>query len=465
MTKTTCGALVMQAVLAGSLHAMSLDLGQCERLAAEHSPIVLAAWTRVEQASARLSVNYAAHGPQVDLVADWAMGAETQAVDDGSGRVSLAGTQEVLRYGRIEDARRSSARAARSAAAQYEVTLLEVISAVRKAYFTYLLTRDEIGRRQQLVEYFGAKSARLEERVQAGLATPVELSEAELEVLEQHLRISNLQRKLRSQRLALFSLMGVLGGEIELERAEILGPRFEEMDLLDPEETQLSELVEEAQRSRPTLLDLQSELAEQREEARGVRWQWAPDVGLGLSKMSGGTRLGLDWAGDGSRWKLTASGERALSLGKERLVPTSSLGGEGFTLEAGASLPLWRGGSRGWLSREQWARLDELRADRRRLANRIALEVVETFYRVKSLKQSIALLRKRADVTRKRLDMVEELFETARGNLNFDDVLRQRAAVNAAEEAFFEERLQYVLSTEELRRVLGRCAVRIGEAG
>ena len=42
------------------------------------------------------------------------------------------------------------------------------------------------------------------------------------------------------------------------------------------------------------------------------------------------------------------------------------------------------------------------------------------------------------------------------GNLNFDDIRRQRVAVNFAEQSYFAERLAYILAAEELRRVLGR---------
>jgi hypothetical protein len=54
------------------------------------------------------------------------------------------------------------------------------------------------------------------------------------------------------------------------------------------------------------------------------------------------------------------------------------------------------------------------------------------------------------------LDTVEELFENAMGNLNFDDIRRQRVAVNSAEQRYFAERLAYILAAEELRRILGR---------
>ena len=42
------------------------------------------------------------------------------------------------------------------------------------------------------------------------------------------------------------------------------------------------------------------------------------------------------------------------------------------------------------------------------------------------------------------------------GNLNFDDLRRQRVAVNFAEQSYFTERLAYILAAEELRRILGR---------
>ena len=63
--------------------------------------------------------------------------------------------------------------------------------------------------------------------------------------------------------------------------------------------------------------------------------------------------------------------------------------------------------------------------------------MVEAFYDLKSRRENTQILRRRADVARQRLDTVEELFENAMGNLNFDDIRRQRVAVNFAEQSYF----------------------------
>ena len=55
-------------------------------------------------------------------------------------------------------------------------------SKVRQAYYRLLLTRDEIASRDELLAYFRAKMDRVQTRLDAGLARPVELHEAELEV-------------------------------------------------------------------------------------------------------------------------------------------------------------------------------------------------------------------------------------------------------------------------------------------
>ena len=124
---------------------------------------------------------------------------------------------------------------------------------------------------------------------------------------------------------------------------------------------------------------------------------------------------------------------------------------------ANVSLPLFQGGRRLARGAEERARLHELHQDRDKTRNLIELEVVEAVLRLaKARRENTQILRRRADVARQRLDTVEELFENAMGYLNFDDIRRQRVAVNFAEQSYFAERLAYILAAEELRRVLGR---------
>ena len=460
----TLGRLALAALcgVATVAHAEEWDLTTCQREAGYHSPVLGAARARWNQMRARTRFDYAEQLPTIGLNADYARSEFTDAPETdlrtsvSSGRsqreLFLEAQQELVRYGATTPSRFAAKHQEQAEKARYREAIIAVDSKVRQAYYRLLLTRDEIASRDELLAYFRAKMDRVQTRLDAGLARPVELHEAELEVLEEQSRINTLQRELRALHLKLFTEIGLVGKR-SLRAIEIVGPPYEQLQLLDPSEANLPALIEEARANRPHLAELVWQIGEQQHQARSVFWQWLPHVGLQLTKDFQDADLGLNWSGDGQTWKVVGSGRR--SLASEGLDPALDRG-EGWRVMANVSLPLFQGGRRLAQSAEEQARLRELRQDRDETRNWIELEVVEAFYALQSRRENTQILRRRADVARQRLDTVEELFENAMGNLNFDDIRRQRVAVNVAEQSYFAERLAYILATEELRRILGR---------
>ena len=438
--------------LSSVLHAEEWDLTTCQRAAGQHSPLLGAARARWNQQAARTRLDYAEQLPTLGLNAEYARSEFADAPEGDQRTLFLQAQQEIVRYGATTPARFAAQHREQAEKARYRETIIAVDSQVRQAYYRLLLTRDEIASRDELLAYFRAKMDRVQTRLNAGLARPVELHEAELEVLEEQSRINNLQRTLRALHLQLFTEVGLVGKR-SLRAIEIVGPPYEHLQLLDPSEADLPALVEEARANRPHLAELVWQIGQQQHQARSVFWQWLPHVGLQLTKDFQDTDLGLNWSGNGQTWKVVGSGRRTLA--SQGLEPALDVG-EGWRVMANVSLPLFQGGRRLAQGAAERARLHELRQDRNETRNLIELEVVEAFYALKSRRENTQLLRRRADVARQRLDTVEELFENAMGNLNFDDLRRQRAAVNGAEQSYFTERLAYIFAVEELRRILGR---------
>ena len=447
-------ALAALGCWASIAHAEEWDLATCQREAGHHSPVLGAARARWNQMAARTRLDYAEQLPTIGLNADYERSefANANSPEADQRELFLQAQQEIVRYGATTDSRFAAKHREQAEKARYREAIINVDSKVRQAYYRLLLTRDEIASRDELLAYFRAKMDRVQTRLDAGLARPVELYEAELEVLEEQTRINNLQRELRALHLKLFTEIGLVGKR-SLRDIEVVGPPYEQLQLLDPSEEDLSVLIEEARANRPHLAELVWQIGQQQHQARSVFWQWLPHVGLQLTKEVQDTDLGLNWSGNGQTWKLVGSGRR--SLASEGLDPALDMG-EGWRVMANVSLPLFQGGQRLARGAEERARLHELRQDRDETRNLIELEVVEAFYALKSRRENTQILRRRADVARQRLDTVEELFENAMGNLNFDDIRRQRVAVNFAEQSYFAERLAYILAAEELRRVLGR---------
>ncbi len=438
--------------LASIAPAEEWDLTTCQRAAGDHSPVLGAARAHWQQMRADTRLDYAEQWPTIGLNADYQRSEEAAAPDTDQRELFLTAQQELVRYGATPAARFAAQHQEQAAKARYRQTIITVDSQVRQAYYRLLLTRDEIASRDELLAYFRAKMERVQTRLDAGLARPVELYEAELEVLEEQARINTLQRALRALRLQLFTEIGLVG-QRSLRAIEVVGPPYEHLALLNPAEADLPALIEEARANRPDLAELDWQINAQHGQARRVFWQWLPHVGLQLTKDFQDSDVGVQWRGDGQTWKVVGSGRR--SLARHGLAPALDAG-EGWRVNAQVSLPLFQGGQRLARRAKEQARLHQLRQDRTETRHWIELEVVEAFYELQSRRENTQLLRRRADVARQRLDTVEELFENAMGNLNFDHIRRQREAVNLAEQRYFAERLTYILAAEKLRRFLGR---------
>ena len=199
-------ALAALCCLASVAHAEEWDLTTCQREAGHHSPVVGAAHARWNQMKARTRLDYAEQLPTIGLNADYARSEFTDAPETdlrlSSGRsqreLFLQAQQEIVRYGATTPSRFAAKHQEQAEKARYREAIIAVDSKVRQAYYRLLLTRDEIASRDELLAYFRAKMDRVQTRLDAGLARPVELHEAELEVLEEQSRINNLQRELRA---------------------------------------------------------------------------------------------------------------------------------------------------------------------------------------------------------------------------------------------------------------------------
>ena len=344
-------ALAALCCLASIAPAEEWDLTTCQREAGHHSPMLGAARARWNQMAGahppRLRRAAPDHRPERRLRAQRIRRRaedrpSAERLDRSQRELFLEAQQEIVRYGATTPSRFVAKHQEQAEKARYREAIIAVDSKVRQAYYRLLLTRDEIASRDELLAYFRAKMDRVQTRLDAGLARPVELHEAELEVLEEQSRINNLQRELRALHLKLFTEIGLVGKR-SLRDIEIVGPPYEQLQLLDPSEADLPALIEEARANRPHLAELVWQIGEQQHQARSVFWQWLPHVGLQLTKDVQDTDLGLNWSGNGQTWKLVGSGRR--SLASQGLDPALDTG-EGWRVMANVSLPLFQGGRR-----------------------------------------------------------------------------------------------------------------------
>jgi len=431
----------------------TLTLDDCIRIALERNKEVLRAHHSVLEMRAALDRDYAERLPYVSIEGDYR--AEGRAgVGDGPDTegygTDLKLSQELLRFGEKEKATFDAERNLRKARFAYRRTELDVFYDVRRAFFSYLLSADEIEQRGEILKEFRRKHERMQMRLNEGKVKPIEVKEAELEVLDERLRINDLKRGLREQKLDLLGDIGILE-EVQAEEAEIAGEVFEEEGEAVSEDS-LDAMVQEAFRRRTELADLEADIREAQEYVRNTYWRWFPDLQAGATYRFERGEVGLDLAGRDRTW-------RTLMTSTYPLYRTDTGADEEgtWTVRFGLEVPLFDGFDRWGVYRIQRARLERLILELERRRNRVALEVTNAFYALLSHKERMEIEEKRAQVTRERLEIIESLIELpVQSFLTFDDILRQRQAFVQAQKRYFQERFNYVMAGEDLRKAIGR---------
>ena len=430
-----------------------LTLDDCIRIALERNKEVLRAHHSVLEMQAALDRDYAERLPQISIVGDYR--AEGQVgVGDGPDAeqygTDLKLSQELLRFGEKENATFDAERNLRKTRFAYRRTQLDVFYGVRRAFFSYLLSADEIEQRGEILKEFRRKHERMQMRLNEGKVKPIEVKEAELEVLDERLRINDLKRGLRKQKLDLLREIGILE-EVRAEEVDIVGKVFEEKGEAASEDS-LDEMIQEAFQRRTELADLEADIRESQEHLRDTYWRWFPDLQARATYKFDRGDIGLDLTGNNRTW-------RTLATSTYPLYRTDTEADEEGTwaIRFGLNIPLFDGFDRWGMYRIQRARLERLILELERRRNRVALEVTNAFYALLSHKEQMEIEEKRAQVTRERLEIIESLIELpVQSFLTFDDILRQRQAFVQAQKRYFQERFNYVMAGEDLRKTIGR---------
>lgn len=447
------GLFLLFPLSAGSAER-TLTLDACIRTALERNKDILRAQHSIAEMRAALDRDYSERMPQVSLAGDYA--AEGQ-VGTGEGPdaeqyvTDLKLSQEILRFGEKEKATSDAERGLRKARFAYQRTGLDVFYDVRRAFFSYLLTADEIEQRREILKEFRRKHERMQMRLSAGKVKPIAVKEAELEVMDERLRINDLKRRLREQKLDLLGKIGILE-EVQPEEVEITGEIFEEDDGAVPEDS-LDAMIQEAFGRRTELADLEADIREARERVRDTYWRWSPDFSARAVYTFERGDIGLNLTGQNRTWRTLVSS--TYPLYRADMGDDSEEGA--WTLRFGLNIPLFDGFDRWGVYRIERARLERLILELERRRNQVALGVTNAFYALLSHKERMEIEEKRAQVTRERLEIIENLIELpVQSFLTFDDILRQRQAFVQAQKKYFQERFNYVMAGEDLRKTIGR---------
>ena len=438
-----------------SAQETSLTLEQCIQVALKKNKDILRSQETLTEMRGKVMEDDSDRLPHLSVegnYTNWEHVSEGVDRDNEDLTTELKLRQEVLRFG---DTRRSTfevRRNLRKRAFEHRKTVVNVFYEVRRAFFSYLLTQDEIEQRRELLKEFERKHDRMKERYEAGKVILVEVEEAELDVLDEQLRIRDLKRKLRTQKMDLLRKMGILE-TTPPRKVQIVGRIAGIEDLDVSSEDVLEIMVAEAFRRRIELMELEADVREQRREVEEVAWHWFPDLSAKASYNYRETDVGLDLKGKDQTWTTDLSATRPLYR-RENPLPEDD--GD-WEIQVGLKFPLFEG-LRSWgLLKQERTKLRRLMYDLEKKRNEIELEVANAFYHLRGTKEQLEIKRRSAEIKKKRLEVVEAKIELPiESYLTYDDILRQRQTFVAAQKAYFDERFGYVMAGESLRKAIGR---------
>lgn len=440
---------------------VSLSLEACIRIAMVHNKDILQVREALLEAEGKVISDRVEHFPQVTLDGSYVHREEVREgrnPEDETLSTDLTVSQQVLRFGQTPPSTFNVRRVLRKARFAYEKTRINMFYDVRKAFFSYLLTQDEIQQRVELLREYQMKYERAKERLQAGKVIPVEVMEAELDVLDEQLRISNLKRALRIQKMDLLRRIGILE-HIVPTKVDVVGQitHLEDVEIV-PEDS-LRAMVADAFDRRVDIAELKSDVEEQRKEVEEVAWEWFPDLSATARYKYGRTSVGLDLKGDQRIWRTTLSAVMPLY---RHDLPVLEDDGD-WRVEVGMQFPIFEG-FRSWgVLKQERSKLQHLLYELEKKRNAVELEVTNAFYALQEAKERLDIQRRRVQVKRERLKVIEAKIEQPiASNLTYDDILRQRQDVTNTQKQYFTERLTYVMAGEDLQKAIGRIEIPAG---
>lgn len=438
-----------------SLHGIAisetLTLEQCVEVALRKNRDILAVRERMIEKKGALISDRSERLPQISVESSYDReyyDTEDSTWTDYSSH--LRASQELFRYGQTPSQTFTLRQEYRKARYDYLKTMEQAISDVRKAFFSVLLTEEEIAARGEMLMEFEEKYNRMKQRYEAGKVRPIDVKEAKLEVLDERLRINDLKRNLRSQKSNLLKVIGMLGAWTP-DQLQLVGS-IPEGDFKEVSEDSLKAMVQKALENRAEIAELASAVEEQRKQLHGTYWGWFPNLTGTASYRHERTEFNLQITQTGKLWRSALFIDHPLyEKHSDPLVRDGD-----WRVGLALNIPIFKGLENWGLYRRESAKLKSLEYELEKKRNQVELEVRDAFYKVLSAEERLAIQKERVQITKERLEIIESLieFEWAR-YITYEDILRRRQDFNQARNNYFATRQSYVMAMEDLRKAIG----------
>jgi outer membrane protein TolC len=437
-----CSVISILSIPSSACSEEVLTFKECLDAALEHNQEVKAARHRVEEVGGERWVVQSRYLPHVDLLGlHDRLRPEGSSVEESSGSTVQVG-QRLFEFGKDLPIERQFREDRRQALYGYEATSREILSQVRRAFFTVLLRREQIQIRRASLEGFQERWRQVQAKRQEQMADPLEALSAELDVLTEEDAINRLEREQLRQQLELFRLIGRPIGTLETELRGSL------TDFTMEEEQAVAIALKN---SIPVAL-AEERVWEQERVVRQMVWEYLPDLTVDSGMIREKRRFGLNLSSTQKTWGLDftsrfdARGERRLS---EELFPD----GRDWFVIARLTLPLVNGLAREGQLRQERERLRQVQAVLQNERDLVEVRVRSGYQAMVEAKQARELQERRVQIARRRFEIYERFREL--GKVDDDQVEIFRNLFFQTQDGFFRQQDAYITAQENLRQVMG----------
>ena len=336
--------------------------------------------------------------------------------------------------------------AQRAALFAYEDTVRDVLSEVRRRFYTVLLRRLQIEQRETLLEEFRQRHQEMQSLLETRRVPEVDVLTARLNMLNEEARINALEKERIRQKI---ELAHALGFPVALYGVPFHG-RIERA-VLDVENA-----VEISLRRSATVAQARAAVEEQERVARQVRAEYLPDLALRAGWQGRDNVGGFEVGGTNGFYRISAVGEAGLDVPEEgwgsNRVDVAVGEEDGFFAALSLELPIFEGWARAGRTRREQATLDRRRHELRNTVEQVEVSVRTAYQTILEEGKELELREETVRISRERLRTQDRLKEL--GKISADQLETFRNRFFDDQDAYFDQQIRLIEVQEALRAVM-----------
>ena len=333
----------------------------------------------------------------------------------------------------------------------YEQELRSVLSDLRRTFYTSLLKEKQIQERFALLEAYEKKHRDLQLRYEVAQDVPmIDVLTAELDVLNERLRINTLENDLVALKLDLLKLLGQpLGANVKLDGEP---PDLKQFAF------SMDDIVKLTMDNSYQISYLKQELTEEERELRDISRSYKPvysgkagfedkRTSLGFSINNSDNTYGLDMGIE--QWGNLPSSSSASSL----FSTGSSSNDNNKYLGVSVSWVLDDNMKRKGITKKQLEEINEMKAQLEAQAQAEELSARNAYQDLIEAVQQLEIQEDRMNISRRRLDITRKLREF--GKVQEFQLDSYRSQFFSDQDRYFEAQETVIKAQETLRKIMG----------